>query len=283
MVVAAVNSVLKQTAKPHEIIVVDDASTDDTEDRLTQFGGQICIVQPDRNVERGGARNAGAATASGTLLAFLDSDDEWHPDKLERQLGAEPEGPSVTGVRVLETVRTRARTVIPPSDAQSKIFTTNAFFASPSSLMISRLLFHEVGGFPQEWAVQGSEDWVLLARLTKAGHRLQVIREPLVDYHVHEGNDTADPDRVAVSMWAAVETMRNEGLVAGAQLSKLRQETAIRIARGFATRGRVSEAAAWWRRGLQAGTPAHGARVTAAVGASLAAGGLRTLGLRPRI
>ncbi len=84
-VVEAVESVLAQTYRGAEVIVVDDGSTDDTSAVLTTFGGRIRVIRQ----ENGGvssARNAGVLAARAPWVAFLDSDDLWMPEKLELQL-----------------------------------------------------------------------------------------------------------------------------------------------------------------------------------------------------
>ena len=79
----AIASVLAQTFPPAEVIVVDDGSTDDTKRTIAQFGDKVrYIAQTNAGVSV--ARNSGAATASSAWLAFLDSDDTWRPDYLER-------------------------------------------------------------------------------------------------------------------------------------------------------------------------------------------------------
>ena len=81
----ALDSVNSQTVKPNEICVVDDGSTDETEQLLSRHYPQVNYVyQNNRGVSS--ARNAGVAFTRGLWLAFLDSDDEWMPNKLERQL-----------------------------------------------------------------------------------------------------------------------------------------------------------------------------------------------------
>ena len=82
-VCAALRSVLSQTCHPGEIIVVDDGSTDDTTEALGQFGGHIRLV---RQANKGGAaaRNLGVSQAAHPWIAFLDSDDVWEPEHLER-------------------------------------------------------------------------------------------------------------------------------------------------------------------------------------------------------
>ncbi|HET6262971.1 MAG TPA: glycosyltransferase family 2 protein, partial [Chloroflexia bacterium] len=77
----AIDSVLRQALPPHEVIVVDDGSTDDTATVLARYDRRVRVLRQ----ENGGvsvARNNGIAAASGQWIAFLDSDDEWAPQKL---------------------------------------------------------------------------------------------------------------------------------------------------------------------------------------------------------
>jgi glycosyltransferase involved in cell wall biosynthesis len=84
-VTAAVESALSQTYPEHEVIVVDDGSTDNTRDRLAAYEGRIrYIYQENRGLSS--ARNTGIRAARGELVAFLDSDDLWHPEKLALQV-----------------------------------------------------------------------------------------------------------------------------------------------------------------------------------------------------
>ena len=78
----AVDSVLSQTVKPYEVIVVDDGSTDDTPRILAAYGDKLTVIrQQNRGVSA--ARNAGIKAAGGDWIALLDSDDEWLPKKLQ--------------------------------------------------------------------------------------------------------------------------------------------------------------------------------------------------------
>lgn len=83
----AVESVLRQTVDDFELIVVDDASTDDTEAVVERFDDpRVEYVRHGTNRGGSAARNTGIERSSGEYIAFLDSDDEWYPRKLERQV-----------------------------------------------------------------------------------------------------------------------------------------------------------------------------------------------------
>lgn len=85
----AVSSVANQTVRPYELILVDDASPDDTLAVLKvlkcKYGEWVKIVEIQKNVGAASARNAGWLVASQPYIAFLDSDDEWHPEKIKIQ------------------------------------------------------------------------------------------------------------------------------------------------------------------------------------------------------
>ena len=87
LVSRAIDSVLQQTFRNFEIIVVDDASTDGTGENLTQkYGKEIIYRYLPQNCGVAEARNEGMKLAYGTFIAFLDSDDLWYPQKLQSQM-----------------------------------------------------------------------------------------------------------------------------------------------------------------------------------------------------
>src|SRR5581483_8515222 len=84
-VTQAIDSVLAQTPRPCEILVINDGSTDDTEERLLPYWNDIrYIAQPNQGVSA--SRNRGIQEARGDFVAFLDADDVWHPRKLDLQM-----------------------------------------------------------------------------------------------------------------------------------------------------------------------------------------------------
>jgi glycosyltransferase involved in cell wall biosynthesis len=81
----AINSVLDQSLKCHEIIIVDDGSQDDLAQVLKPYGNAITLIRHKTNLGASAARNTGIKAATGDTIAFLDSDDVWLPEKLRKQ------------------------------------------------------------------------------------------------------------------------------------------------------------------------------------------------------
>jgi glycosyltransferase involved in cell wall biosynthesis len=285
LVGGAIASVLAQTAPPHEVIVVDDGSTDATPDVLASFGDAVRVVRHARSRERGAARHAGAAAAGGRLLAFLDSDDEWEPDTLARQLGiAALRGSAavaaVTGIRTIDgRGRVRGRPYAPPPDAHERLPWRNTYHGGPSSLLIGADLFDRIGGFPEERAVQGSEDWLLMMKLRAAGVRPAVLPAPLVRYRAHVGSSTGDPDLVAGCIWSAITWMERAELLSGSDARTVRARNAALIARRYANAGRWRAAARWSGKGVRSGAVTEFAARMPVIVASGVRGALRRRGL----
>jgi glycosyltransferase involved in cell wall biosynthesis len=179
LVASALRSVFAQTFLDYEVILVDDGS----EDRealtaaLAEFSGRVqCIRQPNAGPAR--ARNTGIAAATGELVAFLDADDEWLPEKLARQVEYFARYPE-TGLlhtAVVHGTRHAGTSDGPPRSAFCELYHTD-FFINTLTVMMPRRVLQELGGFDERREIH-VEDWDLWLR-TAARHPLGYISTPL--------------------------------------------------------------------------------------------------------
>lgn len=270
LVKRAIRSVLAQTHPVAEVLVVDDASEDRTQEVLEGFKGQIKIIALDESEERGAARNRGAETARAPWIAFLDSDDEWYPHKLEAQFDALGSNDAcVTAVRLVDqNGMPLGVDRVPDRDAERRIAWKNPFFGGPSSLLINKSAFLEIGGFVTERHLQGSEDWIFFATLLRAGKSITIVREPLVRYRVHGKNSSADARALARSMWGAVEHMGQTGFLPSGTEKRCRAHTAETIARAFAAQREWRNSLGWLGRSIASYPSAHALVTVARVAAT---------------
>lgn len=167
LVVEAVESALAQTAPPHEVIVVDDGSTDDTADRLTRFGDRIRYVR-QTNARVAAARNNGVRTATGDAVAFLDADDVWHPEKLARQVAALDADPDL-GLVGTDVFPWPGGLPDPPVASAVTRYTTDAMLPNnpitTSSVLVRRAVLDRAGEFDRQ--LFGPEDYDLWLRCSR--------------------------------------------------------------------------------------------------------------------
>jgi glycosyltransferase involved in cell wall biosynthesis len=175
-VVEAIESALGQSLPPAEVIVVDDGSTDGTRERLVPLLDRIVYIRQE-NQGVSAARNAGIRAAKGDLVAFLDSDDLWHPRKLELQLHYLENHPKVALVGAVscrdplpswpdcpDSHRAQARRVRSEDVVLRSQLVT-------STVVIRKHCFDAVGFF--DTALRNAEDRDLFARI---GMRHQMVQ-----------------------------------------------------------------------------------------------------------
>jgi glycosyltransferase involved in cell wall biosynthesis len=211
--VQAIQSVLAQTYQDFEIIVVDDASTDNTESAIQRFGNRVSYIRQ----ESGGpsaARNRGILQSRGELIAFLDADDLWRPTKLARQVEYMAQHSEAV---LVYTDFTRGPE--PGSNNQSRLQAfqqrnpVSAFqglllenFIATSTVMVRRSALATSGLFDP--ALRGSEDLDLWLRLAREPGRASprtfgFVDEVLVDVRQHEANTSRSTDFIREQIRAA--------------------------------------------------------------------------------
>ena len=177
----SLDSILSQSCYPNEIIVVDDGSNDDTSALMTSVYPEIAFIQ-QLNIGVSCARNVGIKSASGDWIAFLDSDDEWFPEKLEVQMNALYKNPELKICHTNE-IWIRNGTRVNPKKKHKKfggwIFQKCLPLCciSPSSVIIHKSIFNEIGLFDDSLLV--CEDYDLWLRIT-ARNPVLYIEKPLL-------------------------------------------------------------------------------------------------------
>jgi len=177
----AIDSVLAQDYTDYELIVVDDGSTDDTRQILSSYGRDIIVLrQPNQGVSA--ARNRGIGDSRAQLVAFLDSDDLWLPQKLIRQVAFFQSNPDA---QICQTEENWVRNgvVVNPKKRHQKlsgmIFEPSLALClvSPSAVIIRKSLFDTVGLFDEN--LPACEDYDLWLRVS-CRYPVFLIDEPLI-------------------------------------------------------------------------------------------------------
>jgi cellulose synthase/poly-beta-1,6-N-acetylglucosamine synthase-like glycosyltransferase len=202
----AIESVLAQTYKHWQLVIVDDGSTDGGAEQIAGLAGARVVRQTNRGVSA--ARNAGAALGDAPLVAYLDADDEWLPHHLEDLADLAQRFPGAVGyATAYERVSAHGVQLLrlPQRSSSFEIADYFAFcqdFGAPlsaSSIAVRRETLQAIGGFP-EGIAQG-EDLVTWARLTCRG-TIAFCSRVSARYHVADSAPVrpAEPDRVAAAL-----------------------------------------------------------------------------------
>lgn len=214
LICSTINSVMAQTYRNLEVLVVDDGSTDGTEELLKErYAGESRFRYIwQKNAERAVARNTGIKAARGEYIAFLDSDDLWYPTKLERQLECFAKN------QALVLVHCACSKVDEHGRALGEVFSTEQD-AMPEGLVFERLVcwnvvamatpvvrrevFDRVGMFNEDCRILGAgEDWEMWTRIAALGP-IGYLREPLASYRIYSGNTGRPLDRTGYGVVVA--------------------------------------------------------------------------------
>lgn len=192
----ALESIARQTRPVREVIIVDDGSPTPMELPAKWTGPPLHLIRtPNGGI--GAARNVGIRHATGSILAFLDADDSWHPNKVQRQEDAFDADPSAAAsfTRCARGPGLFGFGPYPPLDVTEDEFLLVLWYGSffpPSSVAVRRAALDRAGAFRERMG--NGEDVELFVRLLSIGRFAQVPEE-LTYYRVHPQQFTADPIR----------------------------------------------------------------------------------------
>lgn len=195
-IATAVRSVLDQTYGDFELLVVDDASPDESASIVESFGDRrVRILRNERNIGQVASLNRGLREATGIYIARLDQDDVCLPTRFERQVAMLDSEPAVavvgTWVDVVDEdghVVDALRTPLRDSAETFQLILENRLPLAHPSVMFRRASVLAANGYDE--AVRYCEDMDLWRRLVLAGHELRVVPEPLLLYRVHGGQQS---------------------------------------------------------------------------------------------
>lgn len=187
----AIDSVLKQTFTDYELLIIDDASTDGTEDLVKKYNdNRIQYYKHDRNKGAPAARNTGLRFARGEFIAFLDSDNEWLPDRLRKQVEMFLQVGDAVGViyannKVIDEVNHKE--YVWAFGLKGNLY--REFLQRPFMDFITPLIrkscFDKIG--PMDEKVPSYQEWDTFLRISKY-YDFDYVPEILAVYYFHKGN-----------------------------------------------------------------------------------------------
>lgn len=205
LLLRAIKSVVAQTFQDIEVLIIDDGSTDGTAETVEAIrDARVRYLRQPQNGGVAAARNRGLREAQGEFVAFLDSDDEWLPGKLERQVGALRQAPPdvalvYTGV---ETVLADGSRQVALARQRGHLYRAmleqNVIHGGGSNVMIRRDVVATVGFFHEGMpAIEDYEYWLRITRF----YRVEAVADPLIRYY----DAQADPARRSRAVQANLE------------------------------------------------------------------------------
>lgn len=201
----AIQSVFKQTYLNWELIIIDDASADDSARHLVEGFSQakhkITYQKNETSVGGAAARNIGIALAQGDILAFLDDDDEWLPEKLERQIDILKHKPTIglVGCDYFFIDRHHQKKLVKtPRNINFEALLIENYLGSFSFVMVRKKLLDKYGLLRKD--MKSFQDWELWLRLIPHT-KIHILAEPLVNYYEHQRQ------RISASTSNAIESL----------------------------------------------------------------------------
>lgn len=201
----ALESILTQTYRPIEIIIVDDGSTDNSAQIASNYCSKYLFVQYlyQNNSGPPCARNAGINVAKGPAIAFLDVDDLWAPHKLSIQAKFHRENPRFKYSFTFERFFYED-TENPPGWTRKQVFQKDHAAYIVSSMLVERELFDVVGLFNPVYRNTDNSEWIFRAK--DHGYVAGIIEEVLLFRRIHEDNISSDVNQQVRSLLKVVNS-----------------------------------------------------------------------------
>lgn len=190
LVMRAINSVLNQTFQDFEIIIVDDASRDNTEELVRGIHDKrIFYIQHEKNRGGSAARNTGIKQARGEYIAFLDSDDEWLPEKLEKQLKVFEQSTNSVGLVYTGIIKEskQRRSVHQSRENTAQAILAENYVGTTSTPLIKKECFLKTGLFDE--TLPSAQDWDMWIRIGQY-YEFDFVTEQLVKYYLQDDSIT---------------------------------------------------------------------------------------------
>jgi len=208
----SIQSILDQSFRDFELIIIDDGSIDNTREVVRSFVDcRINFIRLEKNVGGAAARNIGVSHACAPIIAFQDSDDVWLPGKLEKCIIELKSNSNLSGVfsafLQIQDGRTSYKpSYIPHEGEMTKAILYENFVDTPTCL-IRREIFHLVGGFDPD--MPRYQDWELFIRLFKYGSFF-FIKEPLILSYITPGSISTNSYAHSVALQMIYDKNRAE-------------------------------------------------------------------------
>jgi glycosyltransferase involved in cell wall biosynthesis len=248
----AIDSVLSQSWRNLELIVVDDGSTDDTAALLNRLDdSRLSVIHFDSNRGASAARNAGLAQARGEFVTFMDSDDAWYEHRITRQHHLMARAPASVGLSVCSIHYVRPGQeydmllpdrLLPGKDAVDSIVMGTGY--STLGWMAPRSVLQNLGGFDEE--LPRLQDYEFALRIALE-HDLLLISDILATAWLQPDSVSSDPTRYT----EAIERIVDQHRSLFEQHSKGYSYMIFRAGKYLALEGRRGEAIAWFSRSLR--------------------------------
>ncbi|QIA06719.1 glycosyltransferase family 2 protein [Draconibacterium halophilum] len=207
-------SVLNQTYSNLELIVVDDCSTDNTEEIVNGIeDDRLRYIKLDKNSGACYARNFGIKNANYDLIAFHDSDDLWYADKLEKQVKLLDQLPADYGMVFCSLKRDYGNAaIVPPLNStktSGEIFKNllNGNFISTQTMLCRKSIFSKIGYFDNN--LPAFQDWDLVIRIAKK-YKIKHLRECLVEVRISDDSISLNHAKRLDAFQQIIEKYKNE-------------------------------------------------------------------------